>query len=82
CHLVNGNYNPDKDDVTPQGGFSVLLSRSLFAGSAVAKATLYAPNREPVVVPVSNTDNDVRVTVPELHLWGVLSLERQQAALR
>ena len=76
CHLLNRNYDAEADSVQKQRHFKLTLSRSLLPGPKIDKVTLYAPQKEPVEIQVAQTDEDLTVTVPELGLWAILTLQR------
>ena len=73
-HLLNRQYDGEKDAMTRQRGFTLRLRRDLLAGRKPTKAVLHAPNAEPVSLDLTSNDQHVAVTVPELELWGVLEL--------
>ncbi len=73
-HLLNRQYDPDKDAMTPQKDFAVRLHRDLFADRAFAKAMLHAPRAEPVPLAVAMEGDDIVVKVPVLDLWGIVEL--------
>jgi hypothetical protein len=78
CHLLNRDYVGETDSMTPQSDFRLTLARSLFAGAAISKAILCAPEREPLELQFTQSDEHLEVQVPELDLWGVLRLDREQ----
>ncbi len=73
-HLLNRQYDAEKDAMIPQKGFTLRLRRDLLGGRKPTKAVLHAPNDEPVALTLTSNDQHVAVTVPELKLWGVLEL--------
>ena len=76
CHLVNRSYSLATDSRVVQRGFVVRLSDDLF-GEPIARATLYAPRAEPISLELRRSGDGAEITVPELDLWAILSLERR-----
>jgi len=84
-HLLNRNYDPTKDAVTPQRDFKVVIRKSLFGRLNFKKATLYAPPQkfdpdnvgasEPVPLKLEVRGDSATITIPSLHLWGIIELE-------
>jgi hypothetical protein len=74
AHLLNGNYDGDTDGMVKQANVRLTLAKSLL-GRPVTKATLYAPQAEPVGLVVTDAGESVQVAVPELDLWGIVALE-------
>lgn len=74
-HLLNRDYNGQKDAMNVQQRFTVRLRRDLLSGREIAKASLHAPQAEPVALKTGLTDRHVVVVVPRLDLWGIVELE-------
>ena len=72
CHLVNRNYDAAKDGPSPLKDVTVELRRVL-DGPRPRRCTLYQPGEAPVELQVDADADRIRVTVPELELWGVLA---------
>jgi len=73
-HLLNRQYDGDRDAMIPQRGFSLRLRRELFGGREFTEATLHAPREEPRTLHVTSDDVYTTVRVPELKLWAILEL--------
>ena len=73
-HLLNRQYDAEKDTMVPQKRLTLRLRRDLFRGRKLAKATLHAPRTEPVVLDTSAGDESTTVKIPELGLWGIVDL--------
>jgi len=74
-HLLNRQYDGERDGTVPQTGFTVRLRGDLFGGRRFTKATLYAPKEDPTELPVSTDQQRTVVTVPKLDLWAMLILD-------
>ena len=74
-HLLGRQYDAEKDAVVPQKGLTLRLRRDLFAGRPLSKATLHAPQVDPVTLDVTAGDEYTTVKVPEIGLWGILELQ-------
>jgi len=73
-HLLNREYDGEKDAMVPQKGFTLRLRHDLLNGRRLNKATLHAPNGEPVALPLDSDQEHTVVTIPELKLWAILEL--------
>ncbi|MBM3497248.1 MAG: hypothetical protein FJX74_01135 [Armatimonadetes bacterium] len=73
-HLLNLNYSGDLDGVARQANVTLTLGKSLL-GRAVSKATLFAPGAEPLDLPIAGAADRLRVSLPELGLWGIVALQ-------
>ncbi len=72
CHLLTRNYDP-KTDATPDArGLSLSIAAEVFGGKLPARATLYAPGREPAALPLSVQAGRVTVTIPHVSEWAVV----------
>jgi len=74
-HLLNRRYDGEKDAMVPQPNVTLRLRRDLLDGRKFARATLHAPQAEPVTLDVTSDDQYTTVRVPELNLWGIVELE-------
>jgi hypothetical protein len=75
-HLVNRNHDGEADRPEPQANLRLKLAPSLSDRAPIAKATLYAPQHEPVELQLTRAHDGVQIVVPELELWGVVRLQR------
>ncbi len=73
CHLLNANYDMDRDSYEIQRDLELRISAGLL-GRAFSRATLYAPGIAPQLVPCRSDGDGTTVTIPELRMWGVLQL--------
>jgi hypothetical protein len=73
-HLLNRQYDGQKDAVVPQRDFTLRLRRDLLDGRNLTSATLHAPKRETVKLTVTSDDGCTTVQVPDLSLWALLEL--------
>jgi hypothetical protein len=80
CHLLNQNYEKEKDDVHSVD-VRVTLNRNLVAKATVNPdihtAVIHIPNREPVRLPVVKTDDIISFEVNDLGLWAIVELRRE-----
>lgn len=79
CHLLNQNYELEKDDIHPVS-IRIALNRDLL-GKAVGKsdigiAVIHIPNSEPVNLPIVKTDDIISFEVEDLRLWTMAELRR------
>jgi len=84
-HLLNRNYDAARDAVRKLGPFTVAVRRSLFGGREFTGAALYpAPTgldpadpgaSTPLPVRLQADGELIRLTIPELDLWGILVLQ-------
>jgi hypothetical protein len=73
-HLLNRNYDKDKDAVEVQRGLVVRLRRNLFAGRKFSKAILRAPKAQPQALQLTSDPDHTTINVPKLGLWAILEL--------
>ncbi len=78
CHLVNRKYVGETDSMQKQTNVRLRFAASLFDGADIASATLYAPGAEPLQLALTKTADAWEIAVPELDLWGLVKLERNQ----
>jgi len=75
-HLFNWDYDSTTDQPIVQSEVKLRLSNRLLEDRKVSKVTLFAPQREPIVLDFESRCDGVYLIVPELELWGLLRLER------
>jgi len=73
-HLLNRQYDGEKDAMVSQNGFTLRLRKDLFGGRSFTKATLHSPNAAPTSLPLTSDQQDVVIKIPELKLWAILEL--------
>jgi hypothetical protein len=75
-HLLNRRYDFTTDRFEPQKNFVLRLAKPLVGPKAgTRKCTAYTPDGDPVSIPVERDGDALRLKVPELRLWAVLTLE-------
>ena len=74
CHLFNPCYDVKHDTMIEQTNIVISL-RSDLANHHVRKVIFYTPYEEPRELPVRSVQGRIEVTLPELTLWGILSLK-------
>jgi hypothetical protein len=70
-HILNWNYDPGRDDVTPSKDLRVYIDRTALGLPARTLAVAHAPGKEPQTLPVTG----VGFVVPEAGLWTILELK-------
>jgi hypothetical protein len=75
-HLLNRQYDGEKDAMLPQKQIKLRLRPCLLAGRKFTKATLHAPRAEPVALEVTSDEQHTTVKIPELELWGIVELDQ------
>jgi hypothetical protein len=70
-HLLNYNYDPERDDVVSAEKVRLQVDLKLLGVSKATTGRFIVPETEPVSLPVK----DGTVEVPKLGLWGILVLE-------
>ncbi len=73
-HLVNRQYDGQKDAMVPQKDFTVRLRHELVGSRTFANATLHAPKGAPRTLKTASDAEFTTLTVPELDLWAILEL--------
>ncbi len=73
-HVFNPNYDPPHDRLLTQTNVVVRVQTRLLNGR-LQRATWLAPGEQPQLVSFRVSDNAVELTVPQVTLWGILSLE-------
>lgn len=73
-HLLNRQYDAERDAMAPQKDFTLRLRRGLFGDRAPAKAVLHAPRAAPVPLEAAQDGDDLALKVPLLDLWGIVEL--------
>lgn len=72
-HLINLDYQPADDRLTPQKAVVVRLPAQL-AGKKPAEAVLHSYDAAPLKLDLANDGQEIRVTVPELRTWAIVKL--------
>ncbi|MBN1676021.1 MAG: hypothetical protein JXR37_33565 [Kiritimatiellae bacterium] len=72
-HLVNVDYDQEKDRVSPKKNLRVQLPKAILQGVA-GEACLIRPGAEPLPVAASEAGECISLEVPELDLWGAVKL--------
>ncbi len=83
-HLLNRNYDKNKDAIATQTNVTVVLDKSLFNGRTFSKATFHTPpakldpaapgQGEATPLSVKTDAQFTTVRVPALGLWGIVEL--------
>ncbi|MDZ8119091.1 hypothetical protein [Pontiella agarivorans] len=81
CHLLNENYQADRDSMKEQRKFTVTLPASLVP-TDIKRATLLKPGEDPVECKVVKGREGIRVTVPSLDVWAMLRLDKGRTSYR
>ncbi len=74
-HLLNQDYDSQKDKMRIQKNLKISLSMSFLKNKKSSKATLYAPEKKPITLPVKIINDRYEIIVPELNIWGILKIE-------
>jgi len=74
-HLLNRNYNPDKDAMIARKTITLRLRRDLFGNRKFTTATAHAPRARPVKLPVASDAKHTTVTIADLDLWTIVELD-------
>ncbi len=77
-HLVNRQYDGEKDAMVVQRDFSLRLRTDLFPGRTFARATMHAPREEPKPSLLRIEGDYLELDVPQLDLWAIVELEAPQ----
>lgn len=75
CHLINWDYDAQKNQTTPQKAVKVRLGSALAGGRCTTKVTYHAIGKGPQSLEFMVRNDGLHVTVPEVELWGILRLE-------
>ena len=73
-HLLNRNYDAQRDAAVVQKNVTVRLARDLVGGRSFTKAVAHAPKAPPVALRVGSADGYLSVTLPQLGLWAIVEL--------
>lgn len=79
CHVLNQNYDKDKDDVQPVD-VQITLNGDLLKKDA-REAIIHAPQRDPVRAPMMKNGDAMSFEVKGLGLWAVVEVKEQNLAL-
>ena len=77
CHLLNQNYELEKDEVYPVD-VRVTLNRDLLdkatGNSKIRTVVIHSPRRALIELPVMNTDDTISFEIKDLGLWTIVEL--------
>lgn len=78
-HLVNRQYDGEKDTMTRLTDVTVSLDSSILPGrvDGCRSATIHTPGSEDLIVAVRPEGNKLSVTIPEVDLWAIVELRWQ-----
>ncbi|MEE9190602.1 MAG: hypothetical protein V3U16_07520 [Candidatus Neomarinimicrobiota bacterium] len=74
-HLLNRDYNAQKDTMRVKSSIELSLSRTLTDNRPVKIVTLFTPDTKPKILDVRHGRDDIIVTIPILDLWAILKIE-------
>lgn len=74
-HLLNQDYNAEKDVMNVRKGFDVLFSDELTKGKGVSKISFFEPGEESKSLKINKTAKGFYVTVPHLNVWAIIKIE-------
>lgn len=73
-HLLNRQYDPEKDAMQPQENLEVQLADELFAGRRFTRARLHAPRVPTSELTLAREEQSTVLRVPRLDLWAIVEL--------
>lgn len=74
AHIVNLNYAPDTDSMTPARSVSVRFPESMnLSGATQVRIVSY--DAEEVTVPVKRSKGYLEVVVPEVRIWSIVLMQ-------
>lgn len=76
CHLVARKYDPRTNRTVPQQNVHVLLDRRLIGPKGVRRVIYHTIGRGTREIAFDARGSGVHVVVPEVELWGILSIDR------
>ena len=77
CHLINYDFDADKNQNNPQKNIKIRLSKKLLEGYNVKDIFYYTVDKEPVKADYAVKSDDIYVAVDEVDLWGVIKVEKK-----
>jgi hypothetical protein len=75
-HLLNRQYEAQRDALVPQEDFVVRLRPKLLGSWPFTKAILHEPKNDERPLEVTSLDGAMTIKIPRLELWGILELTR------
>ncbi len=77
CHILNQNYELERDDVIP-ADIRITLQKQLLnkanQWSRYKSATIYSPNQDPVQTSVSTDGETIQFELKKVGLWAIVEL--------
>ncbi len=73
-HFVNYNWDIDTLSTTPVGEFDVEIVLPAGFDREALTASLHSPGEVAVDLDVEPSEAGIVVTIPELHIWSVVSV--------
>jgi hypothetical protein len=74
CHILNRNYDEEKDSVTLARSVQVVLGAPLI-DERVSSCTLISPDGSSIQLNPKLTDDGLLITIPELGMWSLLVVD-------
>jgi len=75
CHILNRNYDSEKDSVETAKDVKILLGAPLMGNGNIRSCKLISPDAEPVELDFKLKDNELHIAVSELELWSLLVID-------
>jgi hypothetical protein len=75
CHILNRNYDSEKDSVVPARDVAVLLGAPLIAGGDTCSCKLISPGKDTIQLDAELRGDRLYVPIPELGVWSLLIVE-------
>ena len=77
CHVLNQNYELERDDVIP-ADIRIIIHKQLLNKAnqrrSYKSATIYRPNQDPVQTSVSTDGETIKFDLKKVGLWAIVKL--------
>jgi hypothetical protein len=77
CHLINYDYDADRNQNNIQENIKIRLSNKVMEGHNVKDILFYTIDKEPVQADYTIQDENIYITIPGLDLWGIVKVEKK-----
>ncbi len=77
CHLVNYDYDGEKNKNNPQQNIQFQINKKLLNGLRVKDISFYSMDQSPLKISFTENGEYINVTIPEVDLWGILKIEKR-----
>ena len=75
CHILNRNYDGEKDSVETAGNVEIVLGATLASGRDIHSCRLLSPGADTIHLDAELRDDGLHVSIPKPGMWSLLVID-------